>query len=359
MVDCGNAVFFIVLYIILSKRPRSYKILTWLGFCALAINTFDGFRPFSGTVLAPSYILYPLLVLYGTLLGDIWMSMSAMTGIIMIYGYIWYIYSPLQENDFLILTNLCLLVFGSGISGLAVLLQNHRLLRKLKKQSHDLNVELDHKLRLNALIFHDIANPLSVINGTIELEKEESQTLSDEIKTIELMAKRIGGIIDSARGMATGFNISLEKVSVNDFLGELQQLFALKMEKKNLKFRVDIAEDITIMSNSQILCNSIFGNLLSNAIKFSKRGGTITLSVAKEDGRVRISVIDEGDGFSESLIKSIANGTEYASQNGTEGETGHAFGMMIASLCLHKLNASLEIRNAEKGGACASAVFSI
>jgi len=357
--DIGNAILFILILGLLSWKPKRFATLKWLGLMALAVNTFDGITFFPDEVLNPPYILYPLLVLYGALLGDIWITLVALLGVSSIYGYIWYIHSPLERYDLLIMTNLCIVVLGSGVSAMAVWFQHQRILKILKKQAHELSIELDNKLRLNALIFHDIINPLSVIDGITSLMKNENNNseYKENIETIEAMSTRMISIIDSARGMEAGFNIEFEKILVSDLFQKLMLLFNERMIKKELRFICDIPEELYIMANSQLLCNSVFGNLISNAIKYSQRHSEIIMTAEREGKKVRISIIDHGTGFPDELLKNPDNRVGYHSKDGTEGEKGNAYGMMIALLCLKKLNATLEVKNRPDGGACVSAVF--
>jgi len=357
--DIGNAAIFTLILALVSWKPKLFTPLKWLGLLALTINTFDGLRFFHDKVLNPPYILYPLLILYGALLGDIWITIVALIGVSGIYGYIWFVNSPLNRYDLLIMTNLSFVVLGSGISAMAVWFQHHKMLKILKNQSRELSIELENKLRLNALIFHDIINPLSVIDGMTALIKNGNKMPEERenIEIIEAMSKRIISIINSARGMERGFNIEFEKIKVSNLFNELKLLFNERMKKKEVKFISEIPDELYIIGNSQLLCNSVFGNFLSNAIKYSKRNSTITMKAETEEKKVRISIVDNGTGFPEELLKHPENRIGYNSQDGTEGEKGNAYGMMIASLCLKKLNATIEIKNIPEGGAEVSAIF--
>jgi signal transduction histidine kinase len=357
IVDMGNAVFFTLLFLCVTLKPKKFRILAWLGLLALFLNTIDGFRPSSNEVIIPSYLLYPLLVLYGALLGDIWITLVAVLGVTGIYGYIWLNHKPLERDDFYSLTNLCLLVFGTGFSALAVWYQHHKLMKMLRGQSHDLRIELDNKLRLNTLIFHDIVNPLTVIEGTSQMMEETNNADPDDIRAISKMSKKMVSIIESARGIESGFNIEFKNIPIDKLFKELQDMFLVRIKAKELKFKLNSPSTLMIYSNLQLMCNSVIGNFLSNAIKFSPRGGTITMTAEKSDDMIRISIVDNGAGFSSNLLNRIKNGSVYFSLKGTEGEPGNAYGISIALLFLNNLNGYLEVKNQENGGACVSALL--
>lgn len=359
-VDFGNAVVFIILFFLVKWRPEWFRLIAWIGLIAFLINAFDGFRPYSQGVLVAPYILYPLLVLYGGLLGDVWIALVAFLFVMGMYGYSWINHSPLDQEEYMMLTNLCLSAVGIGIAALTVWFQHKKLLRIVNRQAQDLRSELDAKLRLDALIFHDINNPLFLMKGTLDLMSDNADEGKFSIKDIELlndMTKRIAAIIESARGIGTGKDILMLDIPVELLFTEQQELFSSRLSKKNQTFVFEGEKGLTVYSNNDVLRNSVLSNFLSNAIKFSPRGTEIKMKASRENNKTRISIIDQGEGFPEDLLQKVAKGEKYGSKSGTEGELGTAYGLSIASICLRNLNGILEVRNQKDGGAEVSAIL--
>ena len=247
----------------------------------------------------------------------------------------------------------------SGVTAFAVWLQHRRFMGQLKLQATDLRKELDARLRLNAIIFHDISNPLAALMSATDLAQMRAPSSpSAELETIERMSERICAIINSARDIDTELQIEATEISVTTLHEQLQAVFTARLEDKDLTLQLAEGAELTLRSNPSILSNSILGNLMSNAVKFSPRGTTIEMAVTTTaDGQLRIELRDQGQGFAEEVLQRGARGQPYRSLKGTEGEAGSAYGLHIAALLLQRLQGRLEVKNCIGGGAAVSVVL--
>src|SRR5690606_12982437 len=89
------------------------------------------------------------------------------------------------------------------------------------------------------------------------------------------------------------------------------------------------------------LTEHVLSNILSNAIKFSHHNSRIKISVTDQDENLEIKIRDYGVGIGKDLLKKrFLQSTE-----GTEGETGSGFGMMIMSYFLHQFGGRYEMHS--------------
>ena len=360
--DILNLFIFLILLIALKKYPEKLQLFSWIGMFVLLLNMLDGLRGNHPEVINPSYILFPMLVMYSTFLGDMWMTCIMLITTLIVFITAGIVNHPMNEEDFMTLTNLIILVIVSGVSSIVILYQHKRLAKLVHLKAEVLREELNTNIRLNSLIFHDINNPLSVISGTAMLLNENDELKPPEtgegLKVIEEMSSRISNIINSAKRIENGKNILIEDLSVQSLFNDISQLFSSQLKDKRQQFIFEAKNrDITIRSNREILRNSVLSNFMSNAIKFSPEGSKIVMRAEEEDEGIRISVISRGEGFPDSLLKKGEKGERYGSSQGTEGEFGTAFGLIISAMCLNTLNGLLQIRNLPEGGAEVSALL--
>jgi signal transduction histidine kinase len=93
-------------------------------------------------------------------------------------------------------------------------------------------------------------------------------------------------------------------------------------------------------------------DLLDNALRHSAPGGTITLSAARSDGLVHLSVLDSGPGFPNDVIaRTHAMGER---TDGVDGALASGLGLRIAAAIARAHGGALRLENREEGGACAS-----
>jgi signal transduction histidine kinase len=308
---------------------------------SLFVNAVDGLHFRSG--FPHSLVLLPLVVLYGALLGDVWLSLVALGGVAAVYGYAAYRLSPLSQYDLLVLTDLAVLALFSGAAALGAWLRHRRLARELVLRADNLRRELDLRVRLQAIISHDIRNPLTILVHAARLRDPQK---------VETMARRIAGIVDSAADVTSAGAIRLAAVSAQDVSRYLNEVFAPRLVEKDLTLTLGLDPGFTVVTDAALLCDSILGNIVSNAVKYAPRGTTVTVTTgsAAADG-VRIVVTDQGAGFPETVFNGGPDRLTGRSSPGTEGESGTGYGLSIAALCAGRLGGHVEVRNVAEGGA--------
>ena len=154
-----------------------------------------------------------------------------------------------------------------------------------------------------ANVSHEMKTPLAVMQnyGTLL----QSPELSEE-KRIEY-AK---GVTDASRRLSEMMtNIlklnRLENQQISPEITEFdlgEQLcecllqFENVWEKKNIEIDTDIAEDIKVAADAELL-SLVWNNLFSNAFKFADEGGTVSLSLSATEHHAIIKVKDTGCGM--------------------------------------------------------------
>ena len=349
--DLANALLFLTLLFALRQRPDWLRPMSWLGLAGLLANAMEGYLPLGPHAVVPMHMLLPVLVLYGTLLGDFKLSMFAAIASLAIYATTIIGHWPLERRDTLIMSNLCLAILATGMASWGVGLQLGRLMANMNLQADDLRRELDARLRLNAILFHDIRNPLMVLKGATELALIAPDSEPIDLGQIGEQSSRIEKVIESARELEVNSRIPLSRVNIHSLWQELGDVFRneLASKQQDLVLRSDQASDV--LTSVEVLCHSALGNILANAIKFSPRSSEIVMAAADEGEYVRVEIRDRGQGIPAEVLDRGSKGLAYKSHPGTEGESGSGYGLRIASLCVQRLQGWMELRNLADGGA--------
>ena len=154
-----------------------------------------------------------------------------------------------------------------------------------------------------ANVSHEMKTPLAVMQnyGTLL----QSPGLSEE-KRMEY-AK---GVTDASRRLAEMMTNSLKlnrlenqqifpkttEFNLGEQLCECLLQFENVWEKKEIEIDTDIAEDIKVEADAELL-SLVWNNLFSNAFKFTKDGGTVSLSLTATERHAIIKVKDTGCGM--------------------------------------------------------------
>jgi len=337
-------------YGLVRRHPGWNRPLSWLMLLCLQADAIHGIIPWHDQALSPAHLLLPLLVLYGTLLGELWMSLASMVLALGVYGLTARHYQPLDGLLIAEFTNLGLLTVCAGGLSLALWKYHDLLIHRLKAQTLELHHELEENQQLQAIIFHDIANPLTAIKLQVEMLSGRPQ-MAKEAGRLDHLASKIFSIIYSVRLLTTRHleKIALAPVSLPQLAESLRETFLERLVGKDLQLEVEIPEQTFPHSHGEILEHSILSNLLSNAIKFSPRGSRITLTAEARGDQIQIRLHNPGAVLPESVLKRLRGGRAYASSDGTEGESGTGHGLQIVALTVAKLKGSLAFLNEAEG----------
>ena len=343
---------------LIKQRRQWLRPLTWVVLAFIFIDVADGLLPWPQQPITPTHLLLPALILYGAVLGDLAISMVTAGGVLLIYGLTWWFCRPLSSLDLERITNLMAVTVCSSLLAVGVWIQYRRFIATLRRQASDLRNQLDANQRLNAVISHDISNPLSALLATVELARIEGRIGPEELATVERMAGRIANIVDSVRQINadTGHQMQRAEVRVQALANELAEIFSHRLAEKQQSLVLHEGGTLHVATDAKVLCCSVLGNLLSNAIKFSPRGATITMTARVEADRVRLELHNPGGGFPPEVLRQVAEGHSPGSRPGTESETGAGYGLRIARFYLQRMGGLLDAAN-EPGGAVVSVLL--
>ena len=107
-----------------------------------------------------------------------------------------------------------------------------------------------------------------------------------------------------------------KEFDLGEQLCECLLVFEDAWEAKNLEIETDIADDVRIKSDPELL-SLVWNNLISNAVKFTPDGGTIGLSLKTEGDCVIVQVRDTGCGMKPEVGQHIF-------EKFYQGDTSHA-----------------------------------
>lgn len=163
--------------------------------------------------------------------------------------------------------------------------------------------------------------------------------------------------IDVDAGSAVQFFTSIEygTVFIPDSFEILEQLLhilpvqRIKAGMKNIQIEHELDNAITVFADRRMF-RLIMKNILGNAIKFTEREGKIWVYAAKGEGRVTITVKDNGVGISDERVQLLFQNINNNSTVGTEGERGVGLGLMICRQLVFQNNGDIWVESTEGEG---------
>ncbi len=142
---------------------------------------------------------------------------------------------------------------------------------------------------------HELKTPVSVVNANAELlsrEIGENQWLQNIRYENERMGMLVGQLLDLAR--TENVTPQMEHIDFSRLVAGESLPFESVAFEKGLVLNSNIIDGIAVKGNGTQL-KQIVSILLDNAIRHSKEQGEVYLSLTKEHGFAKLSVINKGD----------------------------------------------------------------
>ncbi len=221
---------------------------------------------------------------------------------------------------------------------------------------------IEERKMIQASIAHDLRNPIAIIEGYTEYLQIHLQTndltprrIGEITCNIEKAAKRMEQYTESVRAInqLDDIEIHREQVSADELISDITADLTLMASEAGKTLMMAGAAPFDMISiDAAILCR-ILENVLNNAIRFARE--KMELSFALQNKKLVISVADDGDGFSEEILKSGNRLLMPAAD-----ENGHCgMGLTISRVLCQKHGGRLELGNRQPHGAIVKIILEV
>jgi two-component system sensor histidine kinase HydH len=170
-----------------------------------------------------------------------------------------------------------------------------------------LRQEIDRSFRLASLgrlaagIAHEIRNPLSSIKGFATYFRERYHDIPEDRKTADIMiqeVERLNRVIGQLLEFARPMNIRLRPTSLQAFLRRSLKMIENQAREKNIAISLDTTPDNEDIMIDPDRMSQVLLNLYLNAIEAMDNGGTLSITLTREDpGQTVIGISDTGNGI--------------------------------------------------------------
>lgn len=156
-------------------------------------------------------------------------------------------------------------------------------------------------------IAHDLRSPLTRLRARLEAalldveagKSDPTEALAQALGDTDGMLKTFGAVLTIARLQTAGSAPDPGLFDPAELARDIAELYEPLCEDKQIDFRAELAGDLTVRGNREIVAQAV-ANILDNAVKYTPADGAIMLRVRRRaSGEVEFSVTDTGPGVPE------------------------------------------------------------
>ncbi|OGP13044.1 MAG: hypothetical protein A2052_04075 [Deltaproteobacteria bacterium GWA2_54_12] len=216
-----------------------------------------------------------------------------------------------------------------------------------------------------ANVSHELRTPLASIKGYSETlldgAMDDRETLREFLRVIDRHATRMSRLIDDLLILSRLESHQMTIVSSPIDLGELVTSTVKGFEKqsrdKGITLSAAVPDDLPKALGDRDRLEQVMVNLLDNAIKYTPSGGSVIVSAAREDGIVRVDVVDTGIGIPAADISRVFERFYRVDKARSRELGGTGLGLAIVKHIIQGHNGKLSVESAPGKGSVFS--FSI
>jgi signal transduction histidine kinase len=210
-----------------------------------------------------------------------------------------------------------------------------------------------------ATVSHEFKTPLTSLRmATHMLLDENTGPLNDTQREIvttahhdaERLRRLVDELLDIVRIEQEAGALRLDVVEPLALLRGVAATHRGVAREKSVQLEVGKVDVPTVTADRQRL-SIVLANLVSNAIRHTPAGGRVTLEAAIDDGTVRFTVADTGEGIVATDLPRIFEKKVRGSSS------GHGLGLAIAREIVHEHGGEIEVRSAAGVGSVFTVVL--
>ena len=191
----------------------------------------------------------------------------------------------------------------------------------LRTMSHEL------KTPLNAIIgFSDLLGQMAERFGPAQVKEYAALIHAGGHNLLRL----INQILDLTKIAGAKFEPQLARMDVSGALWIAKDEFAERAAAKNITIDADACPVGLVAEVDENAFGQMVTQLLDNAVSFTQDGGTVSLSAAREGGRIRLRIADNGPGVAAADLARILEPFEQVGRTTSDHTHGAGLGLTLA-----------------------------
>ena len=210
--------------------------------------------------------------------------------------------------------------------------------------------------QMAGVVAHQVRNPLSVINGHLQMMLAELKEDSPMAATMETLCQKIRETDQTIRGLmelSRPLELNMRKATLVSSIETVRTYIRTKCEKQQVELVVGIPTELPKVWFDERQLQKCVLDICTNALQAMPEGGKLALAAASFGKRVEIRIQDSGSGLPKEVISRIFEPFF------TTRTQGKGLGLYNVKRICDEMGVELSARNAQGGGALFKMEFQV
>lgn len=205
-------------------------------------------------------------------------------------------------------------------------------------------------------VSHEFRTPLTLIIGPLEghiaklkgIPNGDTEDMEMALRNSKRLLRLVNQLLDVAKLESGHVQLNTQATDLRTVVESATDAFLSLAERNGTHLLVKLP-DIAVMANIDTdLIEKALMNLVSNAFKFTAKNGVIKIQVVWNDGKITISVQDNGEGIHKDDQAHIFDRFHQVNESASDMQVGTGIGLSLARELVVLHGGSIEL-NSEQG----------
>ena len=201
-----------------------------------------------------------------------------------------------------------------------------------------------------AMVHHEVRGPLTAVRGALgllaggvagQLDDRARELVEIALRNSERMERLVNDLLTARKLDAGKMDFRMQDVNLMPLVEQAVEGTSTYGARHEVKIFLDGRVDGARVWVDPDRLIQVLVNVLSNAVRFSPRGETVTVSVARRGGRLRVAVADRGPGIPEEFRDKVFDKFTRAGDEGWRHQSGTGLGMTISKAIMEELGGGI------------------
>ena len=226
----------------------------------------------------------------------------------------------------------------------------------LRRLATDLSNADRRKNEFLATLAHELRNPLAPMSNMLEVLKragDDREVLKRAHDTIERqlgqMVRLVDDLLDLNRITYDRLELRRSEVELSSVIQQAVEVAHPLIDAAEHDLTIDLPAEPIYLNADRARLAQVFGNLLNNSCKYTPPAGSISLTAKQVDGKVEVTVKDNGAGIPHDKLDSIFDMFMQVDSTSDRAQGGLGIGLTLVKRLAEMHGGSIEAKSAGEG----------
>ncbi|PRC46057.1 two-component sensor histidine kinase, partial [Mycobacterium sp. ITM-2017-0098] len=200
----------------------------------------------------------------------------------------------------------------------------------------------------------EIRTPVAVLEAYIEALEDGVRTLTPQTATMlrdqtRRLVRFSNDVAALAKAEESSVSMTYAFVDVDRLIRRCVAVAQERYDAKNVTLQVRVAHGLPGLWADEQRLSQVLGNLLDNALRHTTSGGSVDVVCHRDDDRLAIAVVDNGDGIAPEHLSRVFERFYRADAARDRDHGGAGIGLAIAKALVEAHDGTISVTSAGPG----------